>query len=81
MVHTLRTSFLLSIIIVKFVDCNLTIFQEKGKNKSKKRPGETQFFYLRSKQNLALEGRGCGAVGRAVASDTRDQWFKPQQGQ
>ena len=21
-------------------------------------------------------GRGCGAVGRAVASDTRDPWFK-----
>ena len=23
-------------------------------------------------------GRGCGAVGRAVASDTRDPWFKSQ---
>ena len=22
------------------------------------------------------EGRGCGAVGRAVASDTRDPWFE-----
>ena len=23
-------------------------------------------------------GQGCGAVGRAIASDTRDPWFKPQ---
>ena len=24
------------------------------------------------------EGSGCGSVGRAVASDTRDPWFEPQ---
>ena len=28
--------------------------------------------------NFCEWGRGCGAVGRAVASDTRDPWFESQ---
>ena len=32
---------------------------------------------FRRYDTLVYLGSGCGSVGRAVASDTRDPWFEP----
>ena len=47
-VHTLTSSFLSSFTMIKFINCNLTVNQEKGQNKSKKRQGEATIFMFPS---------------------------------
>ena len=48
--------------------------------KGGKRVGQDKSFVQITKQKK-LWGSGCGSVGRAVASDTRGQWFKAIHGQ
>ena len=48
--------------------------------KGGKRVGQDKSFVQITKHKK-LQGSGCGSVGRAVASDTRGQWFKAIHGQ
>ena len=57
----------------------LNIFRAKSKVFKKVKWLKTATKCSESKQNSSSLGRGCGAVGRAVSSDTRDPQFESHQ--
>ena len=56
----------------------LEVQGHRKKGQREKRKIETKREQERQSKSLKTLGCGCGTVGRAVASDTRDPWFESQ---